>query len=60
MDDLTGGYAAQGEIIREEAATIGKAATRQYAKQQFTWFRHQLPEFQWMTPEEAGRWVESY
>jgi tRNA dimethylallyltransferase len=44
----------RGEITREEAATIGKADTRHYAKRQFTWFRHQLPEFQWMTPEEAA------
>jgi tRNA dimethylallyltransferase len=43
-----------GEITLEEAAAIGRADTRHYAKRQFTWFRHQLPEFQWMKPEEAG------
>lgn len=43
----------KGELTLEEAAAIGKADTRHYAKRQFTWFRHQLPEFQWMTPEEA-------
>ncbi|MFN5684607.1 MAG: tRNA (adenosine(37)-N6)-dimethylallyltransferase MiaA, partial [Bradyrhizobium sp.] len=32
---------------------IGKADTRHYAKRQFTWFRHQLPEFEWLTPEQA-------
>jgi tRNA dimethylallyltransferase len=48
----------RGEISRDEAATIGKADTRHYAKRQFTWFRHQLPEFQWMTAEEAGEWAE--
>lgn len=42
-----------GELSLEEAATIGKADTRHYAKRQFTWFRHQLPEFAWMTPEAA-------
>ncbi len=42
-----------GEISREEACAIGQADTRHYAKRQFTWFRHQLPEFAWMTPEEA-------
>ncbi|NPV20946.1 tRNA (adenosine(37)-N6)-dimethylallyltransferase MiaA [Bradyrhizobium aeschynomenes] len=47
----------KGEIAREEAATIGKADTRHYAKRQFTWFRHQLPEFEWMTPEAARAWV---
>jgi tRNA dimethylallyltransferase len=48
-----------GEISLEEAAVIGRADTRHYAKRQFTWFRHQLPEFQWMTPEEAGTWLKS-
>jgi tRNA dimethylallyltransferase len=42
-----------GEINLEEAATIGRADTRHYAKRQFTWFRHQLPEFEWVTPEAA-------
>lgn len=42
-----------GEIDLEEAAVIGRADTRHYAKRQFTWFRHQLPEFEWMTAEEA-------
>ena len=46
-----------GEITLEEAAMIGRADTRHYAKRQFTWFRHQLPEFEWMKPEEAGRWL---
>lgn len=32
-----------GEISREEALTLGKIATRQYAKRQFTWFRNQSP-----------------
>jgi tRNA dimethylallyltransferase len=43
-----------GEITLEEAATIGRADTRHYAKRQFTWFRHQLPEFEWVKPEAAG------
>jgi tRNA dimethylallyltransferase len=42
-----------GEITRQEAAEIGRADTRHYAKRQFTWFRHQLPEFEWITPEAA-------
>jgi tRNA dimethylallyltransferase len=46
-----------GEITRDEAATIGRADTRHYAKRQFTWFRHQLPEFAWVKPEEAGAWL---
>jgi tRNA dimethylallyltransferase len=43
-----------GERTLEEAAVIGRADTRHYAKRQFTWFRHQLPEFEWVKPEEAG------
>ena len=33
----------RGEISREEAITRGQAATRQYAKRQYTWFRNQPP-----------------
>lgn len=45
----------RGEISREEACAIGQADTRHYAKRQFTWFRHQLPEFEWTIPEEARK-----
>jgi tRNA dimethylallyltransferase len=48
----------QGEITLDEATTIGRADTRHYAKRQFTWFRHQLPEFEWVKPEAASEWVE--
>jgi tRNA dimethylallyltransferase len=47
----------KGELTRDEAAAIGRADTRHYAKRQFTWFRHQLPEFEWMKPEAAGEWL---
>jgi len=40
-----------GEISREDAITLGKIATRQYAKRQFTWFRNQ-------GPAEWPRWNE--
>jgi tRNA dimethylallyltransferase len=43
----------RGEITLEQAAETGRADTRHYAKRQFTWFRHQLPEFEWVKPEEA-------
>jgi tRNA dimethylallyltransferase len=43
----------RGEITLAEAAEIGRADTRHYAKRQFTWFRHQLPEFEWVKPEAA-------
>jgi tRNA dimethylallyltransferase len=45
------------EITLEEAAAIARADTRHYAKRQFTWFRHQLPEFEWVKPDEAGGWL---
>ncbi|MCA6122172.1 tRNA (adenosine(37)-N6)-dimethylallyltransferase MiaA [Bradyrhizobium sp. WSM 1704] len=48
-----------GEISREEAAEIGRADTRHYAKRQYTWFRHQLPEFDWVAPEAAAEWLKS-
>ena len=49
----------KGEITRDEASEIGRADTRHYAKRQFTWFRHQLPEFEWTAPEAAGAWLQS-
>ncbi|MBR1271526.1 tRNA (adenosine(37)-N6)-dimethylallyltransferase MiaA [Bradyrhizobium sp. AUGA SZCCT0222] len=49
----------KGEISQAEAAEIGRADTRHYAKRQFTWFRHQLPEFEWVAPEAARGWVEA-
>jgi tRNA dimethylallyltransferase len=47
----------RGELTREEAAEIGRADTRHYAKRQFTWFRHQLPEFEWVKPDAAKGWL---
>jgi tRNA dimethylallyltransferase len=47
----------RGEITLEQAAEIGRADTRHYAKRQFTWFRHQLPEFDWVKPERAREWL---
>jgi tRNA dimethylallyltransferase len=47
-----------GELTLEQAAVIGRADTRHYAKRQFTWFRHQLPEFEWIGPEQARAWLE--
>jgi tRNA dimethylallyltransferase len=47
----------QGELTLEEAASISRADTRHYAKRQFTWFRHQLPEFESMKPEQARGWL---
>lgn len=44
----------QGEIGIDEAIRIGQLDTRHYAKRQFTWFRHQLDEFQWVPPGDTG------
>ncbi|MCB1393801.1 tRNA (adenosine(37)-N6)-dimethylallyltransferase MiaA [Nitrobacter sp.] len=49
----------RGEISLAEAAEIGRADTRHYAKRQFTWFRHQLPEFAWVRPEEARKVLDT-
>jgi len=48
----------RGELSLDEAATIGRTDTRHYAKRQYTWFRHQLPEFEWVAPEAAGGWLD--
>jgi tRNA dimethylallyltransferase len=49
----------RGEVSRAAAAEFGRTETRQYAKRQFTWFRHQLPEFEWVAPEAARAWLEA-
>jgi tRNA dimethylallyltransferase len=49
----------KGEISLDEATVIGAADTRHYAKRQFTWFRHQLPEFAWVKPEAAAAWFQA-
>ncbi|RTL47896.1 MAG: tRNA (adenosine(37)-N6)-dimethylallyltransferase MiaA [Bradyrhizobiaceae bacterium] len=46
-----------GELSLDEAIHIGQLDTRHYAKRQFTWFRHQLPEFEWVGPDEAKAWL---
>ncbi|MGV1682663.1 tRNA (adenosine(37)-N6)-dimethylallyltransferase MiaA [Sphingopyxis sp. NJF-3] len=42
----------RGEISREEALDRARAATRQYAKRQYTWFRHQPPA-DWQHHDES-------
>jgi len=44
----------RGDIPLDEAAALGVRDTTAYAKRQFTWARHQLPAFAWMTPDEAA------
>jgi len=43
----------RGELTLDEAIAKGQGDTRRYAKRQFTWFRHQLPDWQWVEPEKA-------
>lgn len=49
-----------GEIGLDAASAQAKADTTRYAKRQFTWFRNQLPDWQWEAPEQAyGRLVSA-
>lgn len=43
----------RGETGLDAAIARGKLDTRHYAKRQFTWFRHQMPEFSWVKAAEA-------
>jgi tRNA dimethylallyltransferase len=43
----------EGEISREEAAAGAVMDTRRYAKRQLTWFRNQMKDWSWETPENA-------
>jgi tRNA dimethylallyltransferase len=43
----------RGEISLDEAIAKGQGDTRRYAKRQFTWFRHQLPDWQWIEPDQG-------
>jgi tRNA dimethylallyltransferase len=43
----------RGDLSLKGAIAKGQADTRAYAKRQFTWFRHQLPDFAWVAPERA-------
>jgi tRNA dimethylallyltransferase len=42
-----------GELSLAEAAEGGKNDTRRYTKRQFTWARHQLPDWTWTAPAGA-------
>jgi tRNA dimethylallyltransferase len=43
----------KGEIDLGAAVEAAKRDTRRYSKRQATWFRHQLPDWTWMTAETA-------
>jgi tRNA dimethylallyltransferase len=42
-----------GEITVAEAIAQSKRDTRRYTKRQATWFRNQLPQFEWAEPQDA-------
>lgn len=42
-----------GEISKDEAVALSALDTRHYAKRQFTFARHQLADFSWVSPEAA-------
>jgi tRNA dimethylallyltransferase len=46
-----------GETSLDEAAERAKADTRRYAKRQFTWFRNQLPDWEWVEAAAAEKVV---
>jgi tRNA dimethylallyltransferase len=43
-----------GEMTLADAAFEAKRDTKRYTKRQLTWFRHQLPEWSWIAPQEAA------
>jgi tRNA dimethylallyltransferase len=48
-----------GEMTLAEAVEQAKQDTRQYTKRQATWFRNQLPEFEWVEPQQALAAIEA-
>jgi tRNA dimethylallyltransferase len=48
-----------GEVTLAQAVEESKRDTRQYTKRQATWFRNQLPDFEWVAPQRAFAAVEA-
>jgi len=46
------------EVTLATAVEHAKLETRQYTKRQATWFRNQLPEFEWVAPSDAQSAIE--
>lgn len=44
----------EGRLSLDEARALAVRDTRRYAKRQFTWARHQMPDFAWIAPEAAA------
>jgi len=49
----------KGEITIAEAVEQSKRDTRRYTKRQATWFRNQLPQFEWAEPQHAAAALEA-
>ena len=45
--------AMRGEMPLDEAIAAAQTATRQYAKRQFTWFRHQFPDWERLETQQG-------
>jgi tRNA dimethylallyltransferase len=43
----------EGRLALDEATALSINDTKRYAKRQFTWARHQMPDFSWVAPEDA-------
>ncbi len=50
--------ARAGEMSLDEAKTLAKIATRQYAKRQMTWFRGRMSDWTWL--ESAGALADRF
>ena len=54
----------KGALSLDGAAERARIDTRRYAKRQFTWARHQMPDFFWVAPDRAvdagARALESF
>jgi len=50
-----------GDLTLEDAVTAAQQATRRYAKRQLTWFRHQMSETNFISPDlPAMKFSQSY
>jgi tRNA dimethylallyltransferase len=43
----------EGRLSLADAAELAIRDTKAYSKRQFTWARHQMPQFRWVAPDEA-------
>jgi tRNA dimethylallyltransferase len=50
----------KGEISRQEAVAGAVMDTRRYAKRQITWFRNQMKDWIWASPDDALSAIRSH